>query len=81
MDNKELLPIPETNRARQLPWIASFDTKRTFVFSLAGAMLGLPTAVAPTDPTDWRMSSSIIAMLAVFLDMMALTFLSLSIFL
>lgn len=77
MDGKELVPILESNLARQLHWIASADSKGAFIFSLTAAMLGLLAAVAPSAPITWTIAPAITTAFAVasaFASLVCLSF-------
>ena len=80
MQDEDLIPFLEKNLSRQLHWIASADAKVTLVFALATAMLGVLAAVAPSSPTKWCITSTVLSSIAVVLEAIALLFASLAAF-
>ena len=76
MEHRELVPLLETNLARQLHWISSADTKAAFVFTLTTAMLGLLAAIAPRTTSAWTIAPAVFASFAGALGAAALLFVS-----
>jgi len=76
MEHRDLIPLLESNLARQLHWIASADTKAGFAFALTTAMLGLLAAIAPARASAWTMGPAVFTSFAVALGATALVFLS-----
>lgn len=73
------IDIAESILSRQLTWIASSDSKASFIFPVAAAMLGVLAAVAPS-PTAWSVSSGIFASIATILLLLCIGFCALSAF-
>ena len=76
METRDRVQFLETNLARQISWVSAADSKSSFIFTLAVAMLGLLAAVAPKDASGWTIGSAVFAALAGSLELASLLMLS-----
>lgn len=76
VNNFDRLNAIESNLARQLGWIAAADSKVSFIFTVATAMLGVLAAISPRAGCAWSTASAVFALLAAACGLLALLFLS-----
>lgn len=76
MEDTERIAFLESNLARQLAWIAAADSKMSFVFAAAVAMLGVLAALAPTESHAWTTAAAVFVSFALAFSAASLVSLS-----
>lgn len=73
------ISILDSILSRQHGWIAAADTKGSFIFPVAAAMLGFLAALSP-DKNSWTISAAIFAAIAALLLALSILFCALAAF-